>query len=246
MATAVVRRQLRWALPTSSVLAMTAGGSSSHALCARYQQTRFCISLLLVTFLQHEQRSPLKGRFTISEHFLKRKGRWGSRIAVVAAAIALMLGLTAQQALAVTFTEVGDAPSLPPGQTPTGFGALTAISGSVGGTDEEDLYRICVTGGGFSATTTGSALGDPQLFLFDDDGTGVARGKVANDDNGTGLQSTLPTAPASLDNGGTLSYPPGVYYLGISSFDHDPRDSGGNLIFPSFPFQGVYGPNPGA
>ena len=72
-----------------------------------------------------------------------------------------------------------------------------------------------MTGDSFSATTVGGAGFDTQLFLFDDDGAGVARGKVANDDSSGTFQSTLPTAPTPLTNGGTLSYPPGVYYLAI-------------------------------
>ncbi len=179
----------------------------------------------------------------MSEGFLKRKGRWGPRISVIGAAIVLVFGMSAQQALAVApaHIEFPDAPALAPGQTPTGSGPLTSISGSTGAGDQEDVYRICVTGNSFSATTVGGAGFDTQLFLFDDDGTGVARGKVANDDTPTNLQSTLPTAP----NAGTPSYPPGVYYLAISGYDHDPRDGSGALIFPSTPFTGVFGPNPG-
>lgn len=186
----------------------------------------------------------------MSESFLKRKGRWGPRISVIVATIVLALGLTAQQALAVAHTESGDAPSLVPGQTPPGFGALTTISGSTSMADSEDLYRICVTGDSFSATSLGNVTTfDTQLFLFDDDGTGLARGKVANDDTAGppySSRSTLPNGGTPLVNGGTLSYPPGVYYLGISRYNSDPRDAGGNPIFPDTPFTGVFGPNPGA
>jgi len=177
----------------------------------------------------------------MSDGFRKRQGRWGPRISVIGATIVLVFGLSAQQALAVTHTESPDAPALVPGQTPGGSGALTSISGSTSPADQEDLYRICVTSNSFSATTVGGAGFDTQLFLFADDGIGVARGTVANDNTTASLQSTLPPAP----NTGTPSYLPGVYYLGISGFDHDPRDSSGQLIFPSVPFTGVFGPVPG-
>ncbi|MBW0093802.1 DVUA0089 family protein [Pseudonocardia sp. KRD-184] len=168
------------------------------------------------------------------------------RVGVVGATAVLLLGLGAPQALAAPVTEIGDAPSLPPGQTPAGSGPLTSISGQTGGDDREDLYRICVTGDSFSATTVGSAGFDTQLFLFADDGTGMAAGKVANDDlPGTGLASTLPSGGATLDDGSTLSYPPGVYYLALSRFDSDPVDADGRPSFvgPNFNFAA---PNPGA
>jgi hypothetical protein len=157
--------------------------------------------------------------------------------------LASALVLTAQQAMAITHTEIGDAPSLPPGQAPVGSGALDSISGSLGPGDLEDLYRICVIGNTFSATTIGGATFDTQLFLFAENGEGVAQGTVANDDSSVYILSTLPPGGTSLANGGTLNYPPGVYYLAISGFDRDPV-SGENLIFPNA--GGVVGPNPDA
>lgn len=167
---------------------------------------------------------------------------WARRTLTTAAVLASALVLTAQQAMAVTHTEIGDAPSLPPGQAPAGSGALDSISGSLGPGDMEDLYRICVVGNTFSATTIGGATFDTQLFLFREDGTGLAQGTVSNDDSSVYILSTLPPGGTSLTNGGTLSYPPGVYYLGISGFDRDPL-SGENLIFPDE--GGAVGPNPG-
>jgi hypothetical protein len=157
--------------------------------------------------------------------------------------LASALVLTAQQAMAITHTEIGDAPSLPPGQAPVGSGALDSISGSLGTGDLEDLYRICVIGNTFSATTIGGATFDTQLFLFAENGEGVAQGTVANDDSSVYILSTLPPGGTSLTNGGTLNYPPGAYYLAISGFDRDPL-SGETLIFPNA--GGVVGPNPDA
>lgn len=194
----------------------------------------------------------------MSEGFRERKSRWGQRISVIGAAVVLVFGLSGQQALAASPTHIEiNAGALPassetPAKSPATNGSLTRINGTIGGADQEDLYRICVTGNTFSARTDGTvpgAVSDPQLFLFNEAGGGVARGHVANDDTGgpAGLQSTLPPGPnvPVVAGTGPINYPPGIYYLGISSFDHDPRDSGANLIFPNN-FPGVVGPIAGA
>lgn len=174
----------------------------------------------------------------------RRQNRpWARRALTTVAVLASALVLTAQQAMAITHTEIGDAPSLPPGQAPVGSGAINSISGSLGPGDMEDLYRICVIGNTFSATTIGGGTFDTQLFLFSSNGRGLAHGVVSNDDSSVYILSTLPPGGTSLTNGGTLNYPPGTYYLGISGFDRDPV-SGGNLIFPNL--DGAVGPNPGA
>jgi hypothetical protein len=144
---------------------------------------------------------------------------------VVVAAVAVA------SASAAPWAEVGDAGHLPgTAQTPNGSGALTTITGAVGGGDA-DVYRICLTGEGtFSADTSGSALPDTQLFLFDSDGMGVE----ANDDGGDGLKAVLPAGGLSPAAGG-------VYYLAVSAYNNDPVSPAG-LIFPSFPFAPVYGP----
>lgn len=177
-----------------------------------------------------------------------RTARRLRRVGVVGATAVLLLGLGAPQALAAPVTEIGDAPSLPPGQTPAGSGPLTSISGQTGGDDREDLYRICVTGDSFSATTEGGFSFDTQLFLFADDGTGMAAGKVANDDTpGTRMVgSTLPSGGEALDDGSTLRYSPGVYYLALSVFDTDPVDADGTPIFPGRTTTRFQPPDPAA
>lgn len=152
------------------------------------------------------------------------------RLFVLAALATAVAAIAVSSALAAPWAEVGDAGDLPlTANTPNGVGALTSITGVAGGSDE-DMYRICLTGGGtFSASTVGSVLVDTQLFLFDSAGLGVE----ANDDS-VGLKAVLPAGGLSPTAGG-------VYYLALSSFNNDPVSSGG-LIFPSTPFNLVHGP----
>jgi hypothetical protein len=159
------------------------------------------------------------------------------RLSALASVGAVVLFFAASGvARAVTVTESGDAGSLPPNAQAT-TDAVDLITGQLGSSDDEDMYRICLTGGKtFSATTNGSDLGDPQLFLFDATGRGV----YANDDNGEPpdfLQSTLPAGhPLTPDTGGT-------YYLAISSFRNRPVSQGGEIFEFAPPlFDPVLGP----
>ena len=117
-------------------------------------------------------------------------------------------------------TENGDAGSVP-ATAQVIPSEVTTITGTLALLDQEDLYRVCLAPGQtFSATTAGSDIADTQLFLFDATGRGV----VANDDDATGLQSTL---PAGLELSPTSG---GIYYLGVSSFDADPLSSAGAIF----------------
>ncbi len=157
---------------------------------------------------------------------------------VSSASIVLSLQ-AAPAALAAAANESGDAGSLPAtAQQPQVAGSLDSISGSLNGAADEDMFRICLTGGKtFSATTVGTpgTLSDPQLYLFNSAGVGV----YANDDS-VGLSPTLPSGHALTPAGA------GVYYLAISAFDDDPASnspaSAAGLIFPSTPFNAVHGP----
>jgi hypothetical protein len=103
----------------------------------------------------------------------------------VLGALALWLLAIPASAQGVTVTESGDAGSLP-ASAQKSTGIPTLITGALQSAADEDVYRICLTGGGtFSASTVGSALVDPQLFLFDASGRGV----YGNDDF-FGFQST--------------------------------------------------------
>jgi hypothetical protein len=127
-------------------------------------------------------------------------------------------------ASAVAVTESGDAGSLP-SNAQTTTGAVDLITGTISraefGTDsDEDLYRICLTGGRtFSADTQGSQLDDPQLFLFDASGRGIYA-----DDDFNGLQSRLPAGDPLTPSAA------GVYYLGISAFANRPTSVGGEIF----------------
>lgn len=144
--------------------------------------------------------------------------------------LAIVLGL-APRAAAISFNEIGDAGNLPAFSQAAGvLPLLTSITGSIGNSTDADMFAITFSqAGSFSATTVGTpgTLVDTQLFLFRFPGLGV----VANDDSKLTLRSTIPSTPVT----------PGLYFLGISSFDVDPLSPGG-LIFPSFPFDGVFGP----
>jgi hypothetical protein len=139
-------------------------------------------------------------------------------------------------ASAVTVPESGDAGSLPANAQAT-TRAVDLITGQLGSPDDEDMYRICLTGGKtFSATTNGSDLGDPQLFLF----AATGRGVYANDDNlepPAFLQSTLPAGHPLTPNAG------GTYFLAISSFRNRPVSQGGEIFEFAPPlFDPVLGP----
>lgn len=147
----------------------------------------------------------------------------------------LAVVLSSGHAQAATFTETQDAgeilssavrvisPELQP---------LESISGIL--SSDADLFRISLTGGqSFSATTTGGANFDTQLFLFDSGGKGV----YGNDNAGVSFQSTLPIGGFSPQKSGT-------YYLGISGFDYDPVSTAGEIFtdFPDTGFDTVAGP----
>ncbi len=145
----------------------------------------------------------------------------------------LALGLTGVNVQAAVWNEVGNSHSLPgTAENTTGVNPLTAITGSLTGNPDADMYRIYIpTPTLFSATTVGGATFDTQLFLFDSAGFGV----LANDDTASplSLRSTLPTGNALVGAG--------YYFLLITAFDRDPTSSTG-LIFPNSPTTGVYGP----
>jgi hypothetical protein len=149
---------------------------------------------------------------------------------IIVFGLVIILGL-APGAAAITFNEIGDAGNLPALSQAAGvLPVLTTITGSIGSSTDADMFAITFSQAGtFSATTVGQpgTLADTQLFLFRFPGLGVA----ANDDSKLTLRSTIPSTPVT----------PGLYFLGISSFDVDPVSPGG-LIFPSFPFDQVFGP----
>jgi hypothetical protein len=118
-------------------------------------------------------------------------------------------------------TEIGDAGELPATAQDLAGAPVDAIDGAIATATDQDLYRVCLEGGGtFSATTVGGTDLDTQLFLFDAAGLGV----YGNDDSQATRQSTLPSSheltPAA----------PGVYLLGITPYDRDPGSLAGAIF----------------
>lgn len=161
----------------------------------------------------------------------------------VVAGLAILLGLAPGAAAAFPFNafsfhEVGDAGDLPATSEAAGvltfnpFGAgpaIATITGSISRSTDADMFAITANRFFYLAATTVGQPGtlvDTQLFLFRFPGLGVA----ANDDATKTLRSTVGAVPL---------FSPGLYFLGISSFNVDPVSAGG-LIFPNSPFDGNF------
>jgi hypothetical protein len=141
-----------------------------------------------------------------------------------------ILSLLAFAPVASAADEEGDAGDLPATAQDLTAGVDT-ITGSVAGSSDIDMYRVCLDGGGgFSASSVGGTTVDTQLFLFDSAGRGV----YANDDERDGVvQSVLPA-------GHTLTpRAHGEYFLAVGAYNLDPL-GGGQAIFG--PGTGVVGP----
>lgn len=136
--------------------------------------------------------------------------------------------------------EDGDAGSTIGGaQDTTSVGLLNTIGGTLGGSDQEDIYRLIIedTDDISSPVDFGLLPGsdpkfNPALWLFDSEGFGV----LGNDDDpilgGPGSRLFTPST-----DGVTLLLPPGIYYLAItesgnvplSFFEGFPRGGKGSL-----------------
>jgi len=134
--------------------------------------------------------------------------------------------LFAAPAMAQIWTEQPDAGDLPgTAQVPVGGGPLTTINGTFGASDA-DMYCIRIDAPtSFRASTCGGTTVDTQIFLFREDGTGVAH----NDDEpgGCGFQSTVT---------GAFVAAPGQYLLAVSVYNRDPVGPAGCLIWANSPF----------
>ncbi len=147
------------------------------------------------------------------------------------------------------YQETTDAGATPmsadePEQTGGGRGPLNSIGGDLaalgfGAADFADLYLInIVDPDNFKASTTGGLVNfNTQLWLFDHTGRGV----LGNDDDPAfGVTSILESS--SNDGSGAAVIEPGLYYLGISGFDHDPN-SDGSAIFDQSSATEISGPD---
>jgi hypothetical protein len=119
---------------------------------------------------------------------------------------------------------VGDAGELPgSAQVPLGSGPLTAITGTRD--SDADIFRIRIVDPvNFVARTWPGSTGDTQLFLFDDEGTGITHN---DDDSPNGVLSRI-----------TGQFVPGVgeYLLALSSYDYDPANALMQAIWEDTPF----------
>jgi hypothetical protein len=115
----------------------------------------------------------------------------------------------------------------------------------------------------FRAWTTG-ALEDTQLWLFDENGNALWHnddrpGDVAQPGQGLYQSYIGPGSAGSnyrlsnaANNGaggpGTATWGlpgSGIYYIAVSAFNRDPRDSGGgNVVYSGFPFDAIHQSNP--
>ena len=158
----------------------------------------------------------------------------------VAGATAWLAGLSIQPAEAALFVdtdgklgyqEVGNsgqtlstaqfASQIEPGFGITASSSLDKITGQLGG--QADLFRIFLTGDSFSASTENSDTTlDTQLWLFDEQGFGI----ISNDNTVSAANSTKSTI--RLTSGSVAA---GFYYLGVSSYDYDPRGQNGAFIW---------------
>jgi len=187
---------------------------------------------------------------------------WLSSIAVAA-----LIASAGAQTWDETANGGGDAGDLPAtAQTVgTALGPLTAITGSIASSTDVDMYKIIIKDPTtFKAWTTG-ALADTQLWLFDslgnalwhnDDRPGdvVQPGQgslqsyigpgsaAANYRQSTGANTTQ-GADGSAAWWGWPTLGPGIYYIAISAYNRDPRDSGGDPVIFSpttSPFNRIY------
>jgi hypothetical protein len=173
---------------------------------------------------------------------------WLSSIAIVA--LLASAGAQTWDETANGGSDTGDLPGT--AQIVSGSGSLTAITGSISSSTDVDMFQIIICDpAAFSATSTGF---DTQLWLFDDQGNALWH----NDDNPAGgLGSFIgPGAPdyrlsnatntsAGAANSATWGLPgAGIYYIAISAYNRDPRDSGGgNVIYSGSPFSAIHQSN---
>jgi len=121
--------------------------------------------------------------------------------------------------------EDGDAGSTIGGaQDTTSVGALQTIGGTLGGIDQEDVYKLVILDSDdiaspvdFGLTRTGDPTFNPSLWLFDSEGFGV----LGNDDDpilgGPGARLLTPST-----DGVTLLLPPGTYFLAVTESGNVP------------------------
>ena len=141
--------------------------------------------------------------------------------------VALMLITQGAVYGGVMWNEVGDAgDSLATANITMGGSALMSITGTLSDQDPSgvDLFKLSIPDPSqFSASTDNfpnTDLLDTWLYLFDETGLGIA-----------GSASTLGGSINASIAMGTVTAPPGMYYLAVTRFEAIPQ-SGSGAIFP--------------
>ena len=137
----------------------------------------------------------------------------------------------------IVWTEVGDAgDSLATANDPLGVGAIDAIIGTLPDQPADtnvDLFKIFIPDVSLFAATTdnfpATELFDSWLYLFDSGGLGVA---ASGSTVGGSFNATI--------SQGSVSGPPGVYYLAVTRFETFPTSSSGP-IFPDLVLESTNG-----
>ena len=146
---------------------------------------------------------------------------------------AALVALPATAPATTVWTETGDAgDALVTSQPTVGGGALTQISGTLPTDSDVDIYRITITNPAtFAAWTRGTLTTDPDLWLFDSAGVGIAHNDVM-----LGTYTTVSGAPAA-----------GSYFLAITNDGADALSAGGLIWTSPYGISGSRAPDgPGA
>ncbi len=111
-------------------------------------------------------------------------------------------------------------------QDTTGAGFVQTIAGTLGGEDQEDVYRINVQDANnfyspINFGLRGDITFDAALWLFDSEGYGLL-----GNDNDPLLGGTAPRLITPSTDGVTLLLAPGTYYLAITESGNVPLSLG--------------------
>jgi hypothetical protein len=141
---------------------------------------------------------------------------------------------------------------------------LIAITGEISSNTDVDMFQIFISDPvNFAAWTTGE-LSDTQLWLFDENGNALWHNDDRPDDVvqpeqgryqsyiGSGsaasnyyLSNDTNTAAGTAGSASWGLPGPGIYYIAVSAYNRDPRDSGGdNVVYSGSPFSGIHQSNP--
>jgi MYXO-CTERM domain-containing protein len=159
-------------------------------------------------------------------------------------AVLAVAGLAAS-ANAVIVTETGDAGLIPfaPAQDISGGpNVLDRLDGALlpDGSQDVDVYRITIANpAAFSAIVSGGTLTDTTIYLFNLNGTGIAK----NDDiSGSNFLSAFPVGDANYATLPAGDYLFAISIFGVIPFSVSPPTLVSQNIFDVNQFTGVQGP----